>query len=115
MFILRVLFLLVKNIKKQNTLFQNRSTFEKLLSLLQGSAWALAIAGGTYAFLLFYPFGFFTSLLMGLFFFLAGIFFVVVFEIAQIQIDKLEELQKQTKLLEKLSNKDEEDEKISHH
>lgn len=105
----------MKNIKKQNTLFQNRSTFEKLLSLLQGSAWALAIAGGTYSIFLFSPFGFFISLLIGLFFFLVGVFFVVVFEMAQMQIDKLEELQKQTKLLEKLSKQDEEDEKISHH
>lgn len=93
----------------------NRTNFEKILSLLQGSSWAFAIAGSTYAFLLFYPFGFLTAILVGFFFFLCGFFFVILCEVAQIQIDKLIELKKQTKLLEKISRIDDEDEKISHH
>jgi hypothetical protein len=91
-------------------LFKNRTTFEKTLSLLQGSSWAFAIAGSMYTFLLFSPFGILTGLLVGFFIFLIGFFFVVIFEMAQIQIDKLEELKKQTKLLESIQN-----EKILHH
>ncbi|MBV5278075.1 MAG: hypothetical protein J0647_03380 [Campylobacteraceae bacterium] len=92
-------------------MFKNRTTFEKLLSFLQGSSWAFAIAGGAYAFLLFSPFGFLIALLISFFLFLTGFFFVVIFEMAQIQIEKLEELKKQTKLLEKIVQKD--DKKIS--
>lgn len=80
-----------------------RLTFEKLLSLLQGASWALAIAGSMYLFLLFLPFGFIIASIVALFSFLGAFFFVVVFELAQIQIEKLEELRKQTALLERLN------------
>ncbi|MDD3344118.1 MAG: hypothetical protein PHR87_11135 [Sulfurospirillaceae bacterium] len=92
----------------------NRTLFEKILSLLQGASWALAILGGLYAFLLFYPFGFLTASLIAIFLFLMGFFFVVVFEVAQIQIEKLEELKKQTKLMEKLTQ-NLPDETLSHY
>ena len=86
--------------------------FEKLLSLLQGASWALALAGGGYTFLLFLPFGFIIASIIALFFFLMGCFFVVIFQMGQLQLDKFEELKKQTLLLEKLSN---DDQTISHH
>jgi len=76
--------------------------FEKLLSFLQGASWALALAGGSYTFLFFLPFGLIISAIIGLFFFLVGMFFVTIFEIAFIQSAKLQEAQKQTKLLEQL-------------
>jgi hypothetical protein len=80
-----------------------RLTFEKLLSLLQGASWALAIAGSVYLFLLFLPFGFIIAFIVALFSFLGAFFFVIVFEMAHIQIEKLEELRKQTALLERLN------------
>lgn len=55
------------------------------------------------------PFGFFTALIGAFLGSLGGLFFVIVFEIANIQIEKLEEIKKQTKLLEKLV-----DEKLPH-
>lgn len=87
--------------------------FEKLLSFLQGASWALAIAGGGYTFILFLPFGLIVSAMIGLFFFLAGVFFVVVFEIAFIQMAKLKEMEKQTALLERCIAKN--NETLSHH
>jgi hypothetical protein len=84
-------------------LTKDRLRFEKLLSFLQGASWALALAGGSYMFLLFLPFGFIISSIIALFCFLSGVFFVVVFELAQIQIEKLAELKQQTSLLEKIS------------
>lgn len=95
-------------------MIQNRILFEKILSLLQGSSWALAILGGVYIFLLFYPFGFFVALLLATFLFLSCFFFVVIFEIAQMQIEKLAELRKQTQLLEKLTQ-NLPDETLSHY
>lgn len=89
-----------------------QTRFEKLLSFLQGASWALAIAGGGYTFLLFLPFGTIIASIIALFFFLTGCFFVIIFSMAQLQLDKYEELKKQTHLLEKL-NRD--DQTVSHH
>ncbi|AFL68424.1 hypothetical protein [Sulfurospirillum barnesii] len=86
--------------------------FEKFLSFLQGASLAFAIAGGMYMFLAFLPFGFLTAFIVGLLFFLVGSFFFIVFEMAHLQIDKVNELKKQTHLLEKFSLNDQ---KLSHH
>ncbi len=84
----------------------DKTRFEKFLSLLQGASLAFAIAGGSYLFLILLPFGFLFSLAVGFFFFLLGSFFFVMFEIVQLQIDKAEEVKKQTQLLEKLVHHD---------
>ncbi|AOO65151.1 hypothetical protein [Sulfurospirillum halorespirans] len=94
-------------------MLQHQQTrFEKLLSFLHGASWALALAGGGYTFLLFLPFGTIIASLIALFFFLSGCFFVIIFSMAQLQLDKFEELKKQTQLLEKLSLNDQ---TLSHH
>jgi len=93
-------------------LLHQQTRFEKLLSFLQGASWALAIAGGGYTFLLFLPFGFIIASIIALFIFLAGCFFAIICEMAQLQLDKLDELKKQTHFLEKLSLNDQ---TLSHH
>jgi len=88
--------------------FENRqSFFEKLLSLLQGTAWALVAIGSISFFLSLYHLGIVIAILGAFIGALLGLFFVVIFEIAQIQIDKLNEMKKQTKLLEKLTQQSE--------
>ncbi len=82
---------------------KKQAFFEKLLSLLQGVAWALVIIGSSTFFLSLYHLGIIIALLGAFIGALLGLFFVVLFEIAQIQVDKLKELKKQTKLLEKLT------------
>jgi len=77
--------------------------FEKLLSLLLGAAWALVVVGATTFFISFYHSGILIALLGAFIGALIGLFFVVLFEIAQIQIDKLKELKKQTQLLQLLT------------
>ena len=81
---------------------EKQNFFEKLLSLLQGAAWALVFVGSVSFFLTLYHLGFFVALFGAFIGALFGLFFVVIFEIAQVQIEKLKELKKQTKLLEKL-------------
>ena len=92
---------------KKRRLSKKQNFFEKLLSLLQGAAWALAIVGSTSFFLSLYHLGIFLALIGAFVGALLGLFFVVLFEIAQIQVDKLKELKKQTLLLEKLAQQSE--------
>ncbi|WP_024955136.1 hypothetical protein [Sulfurospirillum arcachonense] len=90
-------------------MLKKRSTFERLISLLQGASWALVLIGAISFFFTLYPFGFFIAIVGAFLGSLGGLFFVVIFEIANLQIEKLDEIKKQTKLLERLV-----DEKISH-
>lgn len=83
---------------------KKRSVYERLISLLQGASWALVVVGATTFFSLLYPFGLFTALIGSFIGSLGGLFFVVIFEMAHQQNEKLEEIKKQTKLLEKLVN-----------
>jgi len=85
-------------------MLKKRSAYERLISLLQGASWALVVVGAITFFSILYPFGIFTALIGAFLGSLGGLFFVVVFETAQQQIEKLEEMKKQTKLLEKLVN-----------
>lgn len=96
---------------------KRKSAFERLISLLQGASWALVLVGAFSFFTTFYPFGIFHAILGGFVGSLGGLFFVIVLEIAQIQIERLHESKKQTALLEKLSNAIEKnrDASISHH
>ena len=84
---------------------KKRSVYERLISLLQGASWALVVVGATVSFSIFYPFGFFTALIGAFLGSLGGLFFVILFEIAHQQSEKLEEIKKQTKLLEKIDEK----------
>ncbi|MFK5880909.1 MAG: hypothetical protein QM482_01735 [Sulfurospirillum sp.] len=82
---------------------EKQNFFEKLLSLLQGAAWALVFVGSVSFFLTLYHLGIFVALFGAFIGALLGLFFVVLFEIAQVQIDKLKELKKQTELLTELT------------
>jgi len=83
-------------------MFKKRSAYERLISLLQGASWALVVVGATTSFSIFYPFGLIVAIVGAFIGSLGGLFFVVIFEIAHQQSEKLEEIKKQTKLLEKL-------------
>jgi len=84
-------------------LILKQSFFEKLLSLLLGAAWALVVVGAATFFFSLYHNGIVIALLGAFIGALVGLFFVILFEIAQIQIDKLKELKKQTQLLQLLT------------
>ena len=92
---------------------KKRSAFERLISMLQGASWAFVLIGATSFFTTLYPFGLFTAFVGAFIGSLAGLFFVVIFEIANLQIEKLDELKKQTALMEKMVNLSKNDEKVS--
>ncbi|WP_458701431.1 hypothetical protein ACKGJI_04780 [Sulfurospirillum sp. 1307] len=84
---------------------RKHTAFEKLISLLQGASWAFAFLGGVTLYSFFSPFGLVFSLLAAFIGSLAGLFLVIILEIANIQFEKLYEIKKQTKLLEKIDEK----------
>lgn len=86
-------------------MIKKRTFYERLISLLQGVSWGLVFVGGMLFFTAFQPFGLFIALSGAFIGSLGGLLFVVVFEIAHQQIEKLDEIKKQTKLLEQLVEK----------
>lgn len=96
-------------------MLKNQSTFERLLSLLQGASWALAFIGAFYAFISLYKLSLFIAFLSVFLGSLPGLFLVVVFELAQIQIEKLTQMKKQTLLLEEILKNSKNDETVSDH
>ena len=84
---------------------ENYTSYVKLLNFLQGSSLALGIVVAIKLFTIFYNFGLIIALLCSFIGFLIGVSFVVIFEVAKQQIEKLKEIKKQTQLLEKLLEK----------
>lgn len=73
-----------------------------LLSIFIGASWALAIAGALIGALSFYPLGILNTIFIAFVASLPGFFSIVLFEMASLQIEKQEELKRQTKLLESI-------------
>jgi hypothetical protein len=82
-----------------------KNTFDSLATILAGASWAFALVGAGVGFYLFIPFGFFTALLVGFVSALPGLLCVVFFELALIQRQKLEQIKRQTELLESIEAK----------
>jgi hypothetical protein len=76
-----------------------------LVNFLLGASWAFALLGASTLFFLLLPVGLFYSLFGSFFGALPGLFFVLLLEYFMMRQEKLNELKKQTKLLEKLVSK----------
>jgi uncharacterized membrane protein (DUF106 family) len=76
-----------------------------LLNFLLGAAWAFALAGATIVFYLYVDFSFFYALFAALIASLPGLLFVLFIEYFFIKQEHLDELKKQTKLLQELVDK----------
>jgi hypothetical protein len=81
-----------------------RTFFDSLLVVLTGASWAFAFIGAGIGVYLFHPFGFLSALMVAFVCALPGMLCVVFFELAQIQQQKLREIQRQTKLLESIES-----------
>ncbi len=78
----------------------SKSLTQFIISLLQGASWALAIIFATYLFFHMLSHGYIIALFSALFGSLVGLFFVAFFELINIELKKLSQAEKQTKLLE---------------
>jgi len=76
-----------------------------LINFLLGASWAFAFIGATTIFFLFLHMGIFYALFGSFIGALPGLFFVLLIEYFLMRQEKLEELRKQTKLLEVIANK----------
>jgi len=76
-----------------------------LINFLLGASWAFAFLGASTLFFLLLNVGIFYSLFGSFLGAVPGLFFVLLIEYFLMRQEKLNELRKQTKLLEKLVNK----------
>jgi len=76
-----------------------------LLNFLLGAAWAFAFAGATITFYLYLELGFVFAVFSALIATLPGLLFVLFIEYFFMKQEHLNELEKQTKLLEELVSK----------
>lgn len=83
-----------------------RSILGVLVNFLLGVAWAFVLIGALYTFSSFYPFGIFYALLMAFFGVLPGLFVVVLLEYLMVGMERLEEMKKQTKLIEQFTSQE---------
>jgi len=76
-----------------------------LVNFLLGASWAFALMGATILFYLFINVGILYGLLAALIGAIPGLFLVLLIEYVFMKQEALEELKKQTKYLEELTNK----------
>jgi hypothetical protein len=80
------------------------ATFHKIVSFLLGASWAIVFFGALITFKSLLSFGFFTAVFFTIFFMFVSLFMVLALDAFVINRKRLDETQKQTKLLEELSN-----------
>ncbi len=77
-----------------------------LVNFLLGASWAFAFVGATILFYTFLAIGLFYAIVGALLGAIPGLFFVLLIEYVFMKQEALEELKKQTKLLEEIANKE---------
>jgi uncharacterized membrane protein YjdF len=79
-----------------------RSTFDAIISFLLGISWTFIVVGAWIVFQIFSFLGTGTALFFTISFILLGLFSVVVLESMHLYRERLEEMKKQTALLEEI-------------
>ncbi len=82
-----------------------RSTYDAILSFLLGVSWAFIIIGAWVVFSLFSFLGFPTALFFTAMFVFAGLFGILLLETMSLYREKVEEVKKQTRLLQDIRNR----------
>ncbi len=85
------------------------STLARLISFLLGVAWAFALLGIFLSFLLYFKLSIAKALLFALLGAIPGLLFVVILEYIFVGLQKFEEMQRQTRLLEEIVDRNRRD------
>jgi len=80
-----------------------KDIFEKIINFLLGASWAIVLFGALVTFKTFMLFGFSLSFFVTILFVLTSLFMILALDAFAVNKKKLEEMKKQTKLLEELS------------
>jgi len=80
------------------------TTFHRIVSFLLGASWAIVFFGALITFKSFLFLGLFTAIFFTVFFIFISLFMILALDAFVINRKRLQEVQKQTKLLEKLNN-----------
>jgi hypothetical protein len=81
-----------------------KDIYDKIISFLQGASWAVVLFGALITFKIFSPFGIAFSIFITIFFIFVSLFLILVLDALSIHREKLQEMKKQTKLLEKIAS-----------
>ena len=76
--------------------------FDKTINFLLGASWAVVVFGALITFSIFSSFGFSLALFITVVFVIFSMFMVLILDAFLINRQKLDEVKKQTKLLEKI-------------
>jgi uncharacterized membrane protein YadS len=79
-----------------------KDKFEKIINFLLGASWAIVLFGALITFQTFFTFGIFISVFMTILFIFISLFMILILDSFLVNREKLEEMKKQTKILEEL-------------
>jgi hypothetical protein len=81
-----------------------KDIFDKIISFLLGASWAITLFGALIVFKLFIFLGFAISFFLTIFFIVVSLLMILALDAFSINRQRLEELKKQTRLLEQIKD-----------
>ena len=82
-----------------------KDIYEKIISFLLGASWAIVLFGALITFKLFIATSLILAVIATLFYVLLALFLILILDALLVNKQRLEEVKKQTKLLEKIYKK----------
>ena len=77
-----------------------KDIYERIINFLLGASWAIIVFGALFTFKIFSSFGFLIALSLTLVFIIVSLFLILLLDALLVNKQKLQELQKQTHLLQ---------------
>ena len=79
-----------------------KDIYDRIIGFLQGASWAIVLFGAFFTFKFSIIFGISLSIFLTVFYIIISLFLVLILDAFSVNRAKLQEAQKQTKLLEKI-------------